>query len=251
MIFFVILQLALVVLAHELGHYFFARLAGVRVISFNIGFGLKLLSFKRGETIYALRCIPIGGYVQIADDQTVPQVPLSERYENKSWLARFGVVSGGTLGNFLFAWLIFYILPIWYKKTFITVAAGLYKSFLVLLQLLMDMLQGIISLFTQAGLEGLSGPIGIINTSFASTQNGAAFFLLFTAFLSVNLGMLNLLPFPGLDGGRLVFLLYELVFRRKPNPAVERWVHGIGLFILFWLLILVSWRDLLNLKQMI
>jgi len=241
MILLVLLQLTLVVLAHELGHYLFARLAGVRVVSFNVGFGAKLWSFKRNQTVYALRCIPIGGYVQLADAYTAPDAPPEERYENKSWLARFGVMLGGALGNFVFAWIILYVLAGWYERIFIT---SIYTSLLNLLNLLIQIWQGIILLFTEVGLAGLSGPVGIITTSIASNQNGVTFFCwLFTAFLSVNLGVFNLLPFPGLDGGRLIFLWYELIFRRKPNPTIERWVNAIGVLLLFSLIIFVSFQD--------
>lgn len=98
---------------HELGHFLFARLFGVRVETFSIGFGPKLFSFKKGDTQYAISLIPLGGYVKMFGDNVLArdEVPMEERsyaYTHKSIWARFWIVFGGPLANFLMAFVIFW-----------------------------------------------------------------------------------------------------------------------------------------------
>ena len=91
------------------------------------------------------------------------------------------------------------------------------------------------------------GPIGIFRETAAVAQMGLPFLLQFTAFLSVNLALINLLPFPGLDGGRLAFVLLEaLRGGRKIDPQWEGRVHLIGMFILIGLVLVVSYFDILR-----
>lgn len=98
---------------HELGHFFFARLFGVRVEVFSIGFGPKLLKWKRGDTEYALSAIPLGGYVKMFGDDPFREAELSEEdkkvaFNHKSKWARFWIVFGGPLANFLLAFILYF-----------------------------------------------------------------------------------------------------------------------------------------------
>jgi regulator of sigma E protease len=93
----------------------------------------------------------------------------------------------------------------------------------------------------------VAGPIGIAQATAQVAQMGLPFLLQFTAFLSVNLALINLLPFPGLDGGRLAFILLEaLRGGRKVDPEKEGLVHLIGMFILIGLVLVVSYFDILR-----
>ncbi len=93
-------------------------------------------------------------------------------------------------------------------------------------------------------IEGeLSGPVAIVKHIKQSAEAGAVPFFFMTAFISTLLGLFNLLPLPALDGGRIVFLAYEAVTRRKPSPQVEGWVHGIGLVALLLLMVFVTIGD--------
>jgi len=69
----------------------------------------------------------------------------------------------------------------------------------------------------------------------------------FTAFLSINIGVLNLLPIPALDGGRLVFLLYEWIFKRKIHPRIENLLNYLVFYFLMGLIVYVTYNDLLRL----
>jgi len=110
-----ILFLGPLVFFHELGHFLFARLFGVRVEVFSIGFGPKLFKFKKGDTEYALSLIPLGGYVKMFGDDPLNKesIPVEERdfsFTFKSKWARFWIVMGGPLANFLMAYVIFFSL---------------------------------------------------------------------------------------------------------------------------------------------
>ncbi len=108
-----ILFLGPLVFFHELGHFLFARLFGVRVETFSIGFGKKLFTFKRGDTTYAVSLIPLGGYVKMYGDNpfTRDEVPEAERnqaYNHKPVWQRFWIVFGGPLANFIMAFVIYW-----------------------------------------------------------------------------------------------------------------------------------------------
>lgn len=89
----------------------------------------------------------------------------------------------------------------------------------------------------------LTGPVGIVKQIKQSAEAGVVPFFFMTAFISTLLGLFNLLPLPALDGGRIVFLGYELVTRRRPSPQVEGWVHGVGIIALLLLMVLVTIGD--------
>jgi regulator of sigma E protease len=110
-----IIFLGPLVFFHELGHYLFARLFGVRVEVFSIGFGPKLFKFKRGDTEYAISLIPLGGYVKMFGDDPLNKDAIPESERDKSFTfkgkwARFWIVMGGPLANFILAWVIFFSL---------------------------------------------------------------------------------------------------------------------------------------------
>lgn len=98
---------------HELGHFFFARLFGVRVEVFSIGFGPKLFKFKKGDTEYAFSLIPLGGYVKMFGDDPLSEKELTPEeeavaYTKKGKWARFWIVFGGPLANFILAFFIYF-----------------------------------------------------------------------------------------------------------------------------------------------
>ncbi len=101
--------------------------------------------------------------------------------------------------------------------------------------------------FKGEGVKEVSGPVGII--SFMSTQvtQGASIMLQIVMLISLNLGIMNLLPLPALDGGRLVFLIIEGIRRKPVPPEKEGLVHAIGLVLLLGLIVVVSFKDVWNL----
>lgn len=93
----------------------------------------------------------------------------------------------------------------------------------------------------------LAGPVGIYTLTTSAFQQGLITFFNWVALLSVNLGILNLLPIPALDGGRLVFLGYEAVTRRKVNKKIENTLHIVMFFLLIGLMLIVTYNDILRL----
>ena len=107
---------------------------------------------------------------------------------------------------------------------------------------------GLIDLITgRFGMEAISGPIGITDQIGEAARLGIVQFLYMFAVITINLGVMNLLPLPALDGGRLLFLGIEAVTRKKLPKNVESYIHFVGIIILFSLMIFVAFNDVIKL----
>jgi regulator of sigma E protease len=95
----------------------------------------------------------------------------------------------------------------------------------------------------------LSGPVGIVRDTAAAARSGAPMYLKWLGVLSAYLGAFNLLPIPALDGGRLLFLLFEATSRRRADAKVEAVVHAIGLLMFVTLIAFVTLRNDLGLGR--
>lgn len=96
----------------------------------------------------------------------------------------------------------------------------------------------------QLSLDMLSGPVGIYDATDQVVQTGFMNFLMWTAMLSINLGIINLVPLPALDGGRLLFVGIEAVRGKPIDPQKEGFVHVIGFALLMLLMLVVTWNDI-------
>jgi regulator of sigma E protease len=92
--------------------------------------------------------------------------------------------------------------------------------------------------------EGVAGPVGIFVLTSEIIKLGWRFVLTFIAFLSLSLAIINILPFPALDGGRVVFLAIEKIRGKRVSPRVENITHLIGFILLISLIILVTYFDI-------
>ena len=99
----------------------------------------------------------------------------------------------------------------------------------------------------KSALGAVTGPIGLVGMVGDARHLGLAYLLGFTALISVNLAVINLVPFPALDGGRLLLLAIEAIRRKPLKPEVANWLNATGFFLLIGLMVLVSYRDILNL----
>ena len=109
---------------------------------------------------------------------------------------------------------------------------------------LWDMITG------EVGMEQMSGPVGIVNEVNTAVNSGSKswlYVLNLIALLTINLGVFNLLPFPALDGGRLFFMIVELIRRKPIPPEKEGTVHAIGMLLLLLLVVVISFNDIMRL----
>lgn len=95
--------------------------------------------------------------------------------------------------------------------------------------------------------NNLSGPIGIAKISGEYARQGVISFISFMAFVSINLGIMNLLPIPALDGGRILLIVLEIIFRGKINPKIEEKIHYVGFVLLMALMVYVVYNDIAKL----
>lgn len=103
-------------------------------------------------------------------------------------------------------------------------------------------------LFTgKVGVDQLSGPVGIYSIIDSQSKEGFEAVLYLVAYLSINIGIINLLPFPAFDGGRILFLLIEKIFRKPVSKKVENIIHSIGFMLIIALLIYVTFNDIIRL----
>jgi regulator of sigma E protease len=340
-----ILALGLLIIVHEGGHFLVARLSGMRVDRFSIGFGPQLASFKRGETTYQIAAIPLGGFVQIAglnpgEEGISTDDPRA--YPNRPAWKRFATIFAGPGTNYVFAALLMAVVYVIFgvpqpgKLPLVgglrdgkpAAAAGLQlgdemvsidgkklgsyeevaplinaaQGKAVKIEVLRDgqsksldvkpekdtdgqyrigieiapkevyvkgsageaikegllfpydysrfILHGFGEIFAGRQKAEFSGPIGIVKVMKKQIQLGAHATLNIIAIISVYLGLFNLLPLPALDGGRLVFLLWELVSRRRVNQRVEQTVHMVGMFVLLGFILFVSIHNDLGLGKL-
>lgn len=94
--------------------------------------------------------------------------------------------------------------------------------------------------------DNISGPVGIAGQVGKAAEFGWQYLFAFVALLSVNLAVLNLVPFPALDGGRILIILIESILRREINPNIVGWVNVVGFFILIALMVFVTIKDIVN-----
>lgn len=97
------------------------------------------------------------------------------------------------------------------------------------------------------GLNAMSGPVGITQTIGDYASMGLYYFLSIFVIITINLGVFNLFPIPALDGGRLLFLLIEAIIGRPLNPKIEGYIHFVGLVLMFGLVLVVTFNDILRL----
>ena len=96
------------------------------------------------------------------------------------------------------------------------------------------------------GLDNLSGPVGIYTIVGTAANAGFLSILYLIAYLCINVGLINLIPLPAFDGGRILFLIIEKIKGTKVNPKIENTIHTIGFMLLMVLMIYVTYHDILR-----
>jgi membrane-associated protease RseP (regulator of RpoE activity) len=346
--------LALLVVVHELGHFMAARLQGIHVNRFSIGFGPILWKYQGAQTEYAVRAIPLGGYVGFPDDDEESTIPPDDPnlLRNRPIADRAIVISAGVIANFIFAYLVLLVMTISVGVGTVDVpgvridsiltadapaaVAGLKpgdivrsangsnfgtslttleefqsiiaknanqpialavqrndealditvipsgeighgrigirldftdkphrrpihnigealsnaaKSFERLTVMTVQGLKQLVTNFKETAAQ-VSGPIAIVAMGSELAKSDASSLFDYTAIISINLAIINILPLPALDGGQLIFLILEALRGGKPLPsALQENVMQGGLFLLLGLGIFMIFRDSFNLMQ--
>lgn len=341
-----ILIFGLLIMTHELGHFAAAKLFGVRVNEFSICMGPAIWKKTVGETTYALRCIPIGGYCAMEGEDEASEDPRSFT-SAKPWKRAIILVAGSVM-NFITGLIILvcmysavagfntpeivdfypdcplhsdeglqigdeiykidghriyqysnvgtylgrnttgvfdlvikrdgklielndfpmektayldengetvYLYGLYFgfeEKTVGTVLKNAWYSAIDFVRLvwmsLSDLVRGMIS------IDDMSGPVGIVSIiaetgeTSATTADAAINIAYLGAFIAVNLAVMNMLPIPALDGGRVFFLLVtwivEKIIRRRINPKYEAYIHAAGMILLLAFIAFVTCKDI-------
>ena len=336
--------LAVLILAHEAGHFATAKAFGVKVDEFGLGFPPRLIGVRRGETLYSLNAVPLGGFTKMAGEED-PEVPRS--LASKSVGTRLIVLSAGSIMNALLPILLFFIafmvphdmvieptvvkivspgspaaragiepgdtllgingklinnfsefqryvhlnlgkeitilvehsdatteetqvIPRWRppenegaigierdielalsNRTIVSqsepfwkaipMGAGEYIETFVLFK------NEILMWFIGTTTPQVTGPVGIAELTGEVAKAGISPLLEFTGFISINLAIINILPLPALDGGRIVFVLLEWVRRgKRVSPRTEGLVHAIGFATLIAAIVAITYQDVIR-----
>jgi regulator of sigma E protease len=335
------------IFVHEFGHFFTAKLSGVQVNEFSMFMGPAIWKKQKGETLYSIRCIPIGGYCAMEGEDSETDNPRS--FQKAAWWKRVIILIAGAAMNFIAGFLIVMIV-LSCTQTVIpqidslrpgsTLAAegGLQSGDMILemngqkvtttndfsvileqdlsvtrfdvlvrrngQQILLDDVTMIPQEFEadeygeagtfygiywatrrltfkevitqtwhdccyfvemvwmglgmfisgEAGFSDMAGPVGIVGqmtqmaTASDSVLSAVMNLLYFGGFIAVNLAVMNLLPIPALDGGRVVALLLtagiEAIIGRKIDPKYEGYIHGAGMLVLLALMAVIMFKDI-------
>ena len=335
--------IVVLILAHELGHFITAKASGVKVEEFALGFGPQLLSIKRGETVYSLRPLPLGGFCKMAGEED-PTVPRS--LASKSIGTRLLVLSAGSMMNLLLPLLLLSIafmvphtmvtepvivkevapnspaagadievgdviisingkavhnttylhryiyLNLGQEMTLVAQQGGSTKEVQLIprwkppegegaigigidvdaaianqtvsrqsypfweaiplgvntcIETFVLFKNAIISMIIGAAPVAVTGPVGIAQLTGEVARAGISPLLVFAAFLSINLAIVNIFPLPALDGGRIMFVLLEWVRRGKRISAkTEGLVHLMGFIMLMAVIAIITYQDIIR-----
>lgn len=339
-----VLMFGLLIFIHEFGHFITAKLFKVKINEFALGMGPKIFSFGKGETIYSLRALPIGGFVSMEGEEEDSDDPRGFK-KQKVW-KRIIICSAGVFMNFVLGILIAIslvatsnsemltsvtvagivsekeadglkvgdkILSVSGYKIFVgedisfgvsrsdptgktelieleteivvlrdgektvlknvkpfarvtyedgteedrysfyvkgeekTVLNVLKHGFFEAVSYIRTTVLGLMDLITgRVGIEGLGGVIKVGQVVGEVAKYGVSNFLNLVALISVNLGVMNLLPIPALDGGRILLLAVEGIIRKPLNQKLEYVLISVSMFLLFALMIFVAIKDIVS-----
>jgi regulator of sigma E protease len=332
---YAIIIFLVLVFVHELGHFITARAVGIRVKEFALGMGPKILKKQKGETLYSLRVVPIGGFCSMEGEDEDSDDP--KAFNNKPAPARALVLVAGSLMNILFAILLIIIsifvqgtpgttvdvmvadspaaiagleagdriveadgrrIESWNDLTAAVAAYGeqvqtdaqpmtlkvetpngaektietalyedengdykigitptrehppsyAFKSIkygFIATWNMTKMMYGVLGQLVtgKTGMDQLTGPVGIVKAVSDTADYGILYVIELAALISLNLGIVNMLPFPALDGGRIVFLIVRLFTGKRISDSFEGKFHLVGFALLIALMIYITVID--------
>ncbi len=345
LIYFVLI-LGIIILVHEFGHFIWAKKFGVYVHEFALGMGPKIWSKQKGETVYSLRAIPIGGFCAMAGedgeetDEKGKKIPKNRKFYAKPIWQRFLILFFGAGNNFILAFVFlltvglfggaqtldpviagvttdypvalagieagdkilevnghktptiddvqlyitltksgsnldlkiqdeegkitdYSIKPIEveeegvktfryglefkaeYEKGFVSAIKFSFQKFGAILRQMVIVLG---NLFTGGvSVNNLSGPVGIYTVVDDAKGYGVLTLFQLVALLSINVGFLNLIPFPAFDGGRIFLLLVEKIKGKPLKAETENLINTVGFILIMILAIYITGNDIFKL----
>lgn len=222
---YTILIISLIIFVHEFGHLIAARLVSIPVKTFSIGFGPRLIGFTRGGIDYRLSLIPLGGYIEpvISTEEELYAIPLHRRVI---------FTLGGVTANIVFAILMLCVYRMLSRD--VSLVSALILASENAISLMLRMLASLPSLLTNSG--NLAGIIGIVRQGGFFIAGNYVQMFSFAGILSLNLAVINLLPLPVLDGGKVIFYILEKIapVTRKLSAglSIAGWIVLLGLTLL-------------------
>mgnify|MGYP001190367438 CR=1 FL=1 len=314
----------ILIFPHELGHFIAAKSVGVKVNEFAFGMGPALWKKQKGETLYAIRLFPIGGYCAMEGENE--ESDNDRAFNNKPGWAKILVLVAGSMMNVIIAVVILSIMMGVIGNPSTTIdkvqaaspayTAGMEKGDVItaidgtaiknwsdistLIQknrdgmtvtvnrsgktvdlrmtpeksqgryivgitptmnhnpllavkngavtswkMLGTMYVSLKELFSgQVSAKNLQGPVGIVTMVHQSESYGLYYFFYLLSFISINLAVINMLPLPALDGGRILFVIIRKITGRMISDKMEANVHAAGMILLLTLMVFVTWNDI-------
>ena len=244
----IIFLLGFLIFIHEGGHFLVAKLCKVKVNEFAIGFGKTIWQKQGKETKYAIRMIPLGGFVSMEGE--VESSDVEGSFSKASVWKRMAIVVAGATVNILFGIIVYFILMSTVGIQFVDPARDtflnrMYYGALGTWEFILMLFESIKVLFT----GGLSADqmVGIVGISeVVATTAGFVNYIYLLAVISISLGITNLLPIPALDGGKILILLIEVIRRKPIKPETEASIQLLGFSILLALTIFVTYNDIIR-----
>jgi len=237
----IIFLLGFLVTIHETGHFLVAKLCKVRVNEFAIGFGPEILKKQGKETKYALRLIPLGGFVSMEGEEQHSDKEGS--FSKASIGKRIAIVAAGAVVNIIFAIILFFILSTTIPASASGFGARLQYAFLNTKGFIGEMLESIKILFTRkVTVDEFVGPVGI--SGIVAQTSGIKEYVYIISVVSMSLGITNLLPFPPLDGGKILLLIIEAIRKKPLKQETELKIQMMGFTVLILLSVFVTFNDI-------
>ena len=244
----IIFLLGFLIIIHEGGHFLVAKLCKVKVNEFSIGFGKTIWKKQGKETLYSLRLIPLGGFVQMEGENEESKD--QRAFSNVSVPKRIAIVSAGAIVNIVFGILVYFILVSTVGLEFVDPAKDtflnrIYYGGIQTKEFVLSLFESVKMLFTNGlSADQMTGPVGISQIVVQTTTVSNYIYIL--ALISVSLGITNLLPIPALDGGKNVLLIIEAVTRKKIKVETEAVITMIGFVLIIGLALFVTYHDVIR-----
>lgn len=239
----VILGFGVLIGLHELSHMLTAKAFGVKVLKFSFGFGPRLLGFLFKGTSYELRALPLGGFVQFAGED--PSDNKKGGFFSIPWYKRSLVALAGPVANLLLGLAIIYTLLLinhW------PILAAVKRTGEISWFVISETLKGLGGMVvSKSPMAEMAGPIMITKLMISSLKESVVQFFFILSIVSLSLGLFNLFPIPGLDGGHVFLYLIEGIRGKKLSATVYNVWSYVGFVLLMTLMLLIVWGDITKL----